>query len=62
MISETMPLNEWPIELLNSLRMDLELAYSHWSKLDGEPVTGTLTVLIAVNKAIKDQEFETQKS
>ena len=62
MITETMPLNEWPIELLKNLEIDLEVAYKHWSHEPEKPYTATLMVLNVVKKAIKDVEFEQSKS
>ncbi len=61
MISETMPLNEWPLILLKGLEFDLELIYAHWNAQETKPVTGTLIILAAVKSAIKDaQEKENQ--
>lgn len=62
MITETMPLNDWPIELLKSLELDLTLMYAEWNKHETKPVTATLTILNVVRKAIKDVEFEQSKS
>lgn len=59
MISETMPLNEWPVELLNSLEIDLSVAY--WLEHDKKPVDATLYILSVVRAAIKDaQERENE--
>jgi len=59
MISETMPLNEWPIELLKLLQFDLEDTL----RAQGEnKLLSTLMIWDVVNKAIKDVEFEDEKA
>lgn len=61
MISETMPLNEWPVMLLKNLQLDLERLLSIQMEESGSYSLSTLMVLNAVNQAIKDAEIEESK-
>ena len=52
MISETMPLNEWPLEHLIALQSAIEFSY---------PSAESEIILSVISKAIKDVEFEQSK-
>lgn len=58
MISETMPLNEWPVIMLKHLELDLEIQL----RLQGKnKSSATLFIWATVQSALKDaQEKENQ--
>jgi len=61
MISETMPLNEWPVIMLKSLKLDLEAQLRTQQNNEGSKSLSTLMVWDVVNTALKDaQEKENQ--
>lgn len=57
MISETMPLNEWPSVTLKHLEIDLRVAYDYWDK----PSDTTKEMIKVVRQAIKDAEERESK-
>ena len=60
MITETMPLNEWPVINLKHLQLDLQAAREYWLRI-GSPIGETDQMLCVVTQAIKDQDFEQSK-
>jgi len=52
MISETMPLNEWPACTLRNLKIDLEMAQLKWTIKSST----TEMIIEVVKQAIKDAE------
>ena len=57
MISETMPLNEWPLPYLKNLLLDLDAADFNW----GYQSPTTKKFISVVQAAIKDVEFEQER-
>ncbi len=55
MISETLPLNEWPSAYLKNLLLDLECASKIFTS-GGKPYSSTLDIMSVVKSAIKDAE------
>ena len=61
MITETMPLNEWPERELQLLLQDLQNAKRYWIIREIEHPT-TDMIIAVVLAAIKDVQFEQSKS
>jgi len=60
MISETMPLNQWPIQELESLLADLRGAQGIYER-HGNTMESTEKFISIVKAAISDVEFESKR-